>query len=788
MEQNKYALIFFFFMMIAQAFGQQSNTTIEGLVLNQNGKELTENSQIIFHRNPTLKHTFEGGKFYIELPFSGKVQIEIRHQGYRHFKQEIDLVDGQKNGFTFVLEERSQDIDEMLVEAQVKKETTSPTLRIETPLIELPQNVQVVDKETLEEQQIFDMLEGVQRNVSGATKLEHWDNYVRINMRGSQITPFRNGMNTQLSPWSPLPEDMSTVERIEFVKGPASFMLGNADPAGFMNVVTKTPSGKNQQSIQLSTGSFQLTRAALDLDGTIDAAKKWKYRFNTMGQTKGSHRLYEFNNRYLIAPVVSYEIEPGTELLFEYVLQDVTTNAIGGNYAFSNRGLNDLDNNFTTLEPNLAPTKMTDQNLRLLFIHQLTEQWKLTAQIGYLHFNQVGQSLWPTTFVSGNDSLLQRRISIWDAMGTNRNAQFFLNGNFKTGFITHRLLAGVDMSYRKYWADWSQGGLLGDTTFNIYDPQYGRVNATTIPQWDRSQDIRERGVYYGNGYTSAYLQDELAFFENKVRLTLAARYTNMIAENPYSGTYTTDKLTPRAGLSWSILPNLSIYGVYDEAFLANPGLDYQGNNFDPITGNNLELGLKKDWFKGKWHTTASVFQLTKNNLLTTDIEHPDPTTGQFMYSRQTGQQQFKGIEFDARGQITKGLSLTLNYAYTDGRITKDSDTSLVNAPTPGTTKHVQNTWIHYQVQKGFLKGLRLNAGYQYQAGRSTWFASKTANPLPDYTRFDGGIGYNFNKLTVDLVVNNLANASLYSGAPYYGMYYWQTEAGRNYRLTLRYNF
>ena len=41
----------------------------------------------------------------------------------------------------------------------------------------------------------------------------------------------------------PLTEDMSMVERIEFVKGPAGFMLANGDPSGFYNVVTKKPSG-----------------------------------------------------------------------------------------------------------------------------------------------------------------------------------------------------------------------------------------------------------------------------------------------------------------------------------------------------------------------------------------------------------------------------------------------------------------------------------------------------------------------------------------------------------------
>lgn len=78
--------------------------------------------------------------------------------------------------------------------------------------------------------------------------LEHWDN---INMRGSQVTAFRNGMNVKM-PWGTLAEDMSMVERIEFVKGPAGFMMGNGDPSGFYNVVTKKPTGVNKGEATLS--------------------------------------------------------------------------------------------------------------------------------------------------------------------------------------------------------------------------------------------------------------------------------------------------------------------------------------------------------------------------------------------------------------------------------------------------------------------------------------------------------------------------------------------------------
>ena len=99
-----------------------------------------------------------------------------------------------------------------------KTNRVSNSLRLQSPILEIPQNIQVVTAKLINNQQIFDMLEGVTRNVSGASKVEHWDNYARITMRGSNVEAFRNGMNVSTT-WGPLTEDMSMVERIEFVKG-----------------------------------------------------------------------------------------------------------------------------------------------------------------------------------------------------------------------------------------------------------------------------------------------------------------------------------------------------------------------------------------------------------------------------------------------------------------------------------------------------------------------------------------------------------------------------------------
>ncbi|MBR9997565.1 MAG: TonB-dependent receptor [Cyclobacteriaceae bacterium] len=732
------------------------------------------------------------GHFEIPDVNPGTYFLRVSSVGLESQEQEVTIREGEILQVDFTLRENTRQLREVVISSVREKYTAdelSPTLRITTPVLEMPQNVQIITGSVISDQQAFDMLEGIQRNISGAQKVEHWDNYARINMRGSQITPFRNGMNVQLSPWSPLTEDMSMVERIEFVKGPAGFMLANGEPGGFYNVVTKKPTGIEKGDFSISVGSFETYRSTLDLDGKLSADGRLMYRLNLMGQLKGSHRNFEYNNRYSIAPVLKYLIDEQSSITLEYNEQYSQMNVIGSNYAFSRRSYADLPYEFTTAEPNFEPSHMRDRNFTAIFEHKFDKDWKVTAQAAYLHFEQEGQSLWPWGISSANDSLMQRGISIWDAIGLNKNGQIFINGRTTTGGISHTLLAGLDMSHKDYYADWNQGAALGDSAFNIYHPRYGLIPAAEIPEWDRSKDVRERGVRYNNSYTGIYFQDELGFFENKFRLTLAGRYTANNYINPYSGSSEDGKFTPRVGLSWSITPSTSTYALYDQVFLANPGTDWQGNNFDPITGENMEWGLKKNWFGGKWNSVLALYRITKNNMLVTDLEHPDPVSGQFIYSKQTGQQQVKGVELDVRGEIIPNLEVVVNYAYTDARITEDTNPEVVGNRVPGATEHIQNTWLNYRIGSGILNGLRFSLGYQYQAGRSSWFIfDNTENSLPDYFRLDGGVGYQADRFNVNLMVNNILNDYLYSGAPYGEMFYWQTEPPRNFRLTVGYAF
>ncbi len=728
------------------------------------------------------------GNFEIKNIQPGNYTLAVSLVGYKDEEQEVTVENGKATTVSFQLALSNRELNEVVVIANrnsFKTNRTSNSLRLQSPILEVPQNIQVVTAKQISNQQIFDMLEGVTRNVSGASRVEHWDNYARITMRGSNVGAFRNGMNVSTA-WGPLTEDMSMVERIEFVKGPAGFMLANGDPSGFYNVVTKKPSGRNKGEVGISMGSFDLYRANLDLDGKFSEDGKLLYRINVMGQLKGSHRQFDYNNRYSVVPVLKYLIDDKTSVTLEYTHQFSEVNVIGSNYIFSKKGYADLPRNFTTAEANLAPTKMNDKSLLVILDHKLSNNWKITAQAAYFNYRQEGASLWPqwpVAFDPQNDSILYRGMSIWDVLGTSKIGQMFVNGEVQTGAVSHKILAGLDMSNKEYYHDWNQGGALGDA-LNIYAPEYGNA---TPPLFDRSKSIRERGVRYYDGYTGLYVQDELGFLDDALRLTVAGRYTTLKTGDVYSGDFKSSRFTPRIGLSYSIDKNTAVYFVKDESFLENFGSDWQGKSFDPITGGNIEAGIKKDWVNGKWNSAVSVYQITRNNVLTADMDHPNPAGG--YYSRQSGQQKTKGVEVDIRGQIVRGLDVIINYAYTEAKVTKDTDKEVIGTQVAGSSRHIQNAWLNYRMDRGALTGFGISVGYQYQVKRSPWYVfDNSENSLPDYFRLDGSLSYQKEKIGFNLVVNNILNKYLYSGAPYEDYFYWQTEPGTNMRFSVSYRF
>lgn len=737
------------------------------------------------------------GKFIIERVKPGTYSLLVSFVGLETQEKSVEVLAGETADVSFTLSESANQLSEVIVKGgnPYKSDQVSSSLKLLTPILETPQNVQVVTSKVLADQQIISMSDGLIRNVSGATRLEHWgDMYANITMRGSQIQAFRNGFNVVSSFWGPLTEDMSFVDHIEFVKGPAGFMLANGDPSGLYNVVTKKPTGETKGEVSLTMGSFDFYRATLDLDGKLDKSGKLLYRLNVAGQNKNSHRSFEYNNRYSIAPVISYQLDDKTKLTAEYNMQYAKMSDVGSYYVFTTDGYATLPRDFTAMPPGLDPTKINDQSLFVNLQHQINSDWKVTAQVGYFNYQQTGSSMWPDSVSA--DARLVRSVGIWDAKSEMTLAQAFINGSVTTGGVQHRILGGIDIGTKNYFADWAQSHAL-DTLGGLFDPRnpyYGTPN-NGYPVWDRTLNLEARAVMGGGTmdqkYTGIYLQDELGFIDNKIRLTLAGRYTN-VSQSAWGGS--PDKashFTPRVGLSISLDKNTSVYALYDEAFLPQSGKLRGGGTAKPITGSNRELGFKRDWAEGRWNTTLSFYRIVKNNEITADPLSP-ANSG---LSVVLGQKRAQGVEFDIRGTIAKGLNLTANYAYTNSEVTKVTEgveSIKVGDVIPGFAKHNVNSWLSYKIQQGTLKGTGLSGGFTYLIDRATsnWSTTNNEQNLPNYFKLDGGVFWERDKIRLTLNVFNVLDKYLYSGSyyDYLGAYYTQSEAPRNYRLGLTYKF
>lgn len=664
------------------------------------------------------------------------------------------------------------------------KKDPSQSLRLDESILEIPQNVSIITNQALSDQQVISMSDALVRNVSGAIRLEHWgDLYSRINMRGSRAAAFLNGVNVT-SNWGPLNEDMSYVDHIEFVKGPAGFLMSNGEPSGIYNIVTKKATGKELNgSAKFTFGSYDLYRAEADIDTKIN--DKLAVRFNLMGQNKGSFRPNEFNDRYIANTSLRYEIDEKTILTAEYRYQKAKMSDVGSAYVFSLDGYGTFPVEYTISDPKLPEGNIDEHTVNLNLQHQISKDWKITAQGTYLNDYTMSGDTWPSSL--STDGSMYRYYNYWEALNEMKFGQVFVNGSVETGNIKHKILAGLDVGNKKYMADWGQGFVMDNVAFNIYNPT---PMTGTVTPFDNTVPLRSRALTIAQTYTGVYLQDELRFFDESLRLTLAARYTNA-EDNNYGTISKAEKLTPRIGISYSIDDVTSVYGLFDQSFVPQAGIIRSGEEVKPLTGNNIEFGGKREWANGKWFTSLSLYRILKNNELASD---PANSPSEF-FSVVMGKTKTQGVEFDLKGEIVKGFNVIFNYAYTDSEITDSrldnvADGTLV----PGFAKHAVNGWLNYSFQKGAVKGLGVNFGGTYLADRSSWSWTDTPGlkNMNDYLKFDAGVSYHLNKMEINLNVFNLFDRYLYSGSPYtfgdVNAYYYQAEAPRNWRLSIGYNF
>ncbi|MEH2180224.1 TonB-dependent siderophore receptor [Nostoc sp.] len=618
--------------------------------------------------------------------------------------------------------------------------------RTDTPLRDIPQSIQVVPQQVLKDQQVIRLDEAL-RNVSGVQGGETAFAAPSFTIRGFANAPvLRDGFKQYQQFDSDIP-DVSNLEHIEVLKGPTSILYGQIEPGGLINLVTKQPLSQPFYEVGLQAGNYNLVRPTIDFSGPLNADKTLLYRLNATYQRIDSFLNYDTNfERVFVAPTLTWEIDKQTDLTVnvEYLHNQRPSNA--GLVAAGDRIL-DIPFNRTLSEPD---DRETSEQYRVGYNleHRFSDNWTLRNSFRYINFDYT-QTFFPILTFDEATGIADRAY-----INSKQRAQDYLLqtnvvGKFATGSIQHTLLFGIDLSHNYTELDTRVD--FGPFPLNVFAPVYGQA----IRQ-NRNDLLRFNDTSYYTNQLGIYLQDQIAI-ANNLKLLAGLRYDLFDQLGIYRQygfdsnlpdlSQTPNAWTPRFGVVYQPIPELSVYASYSRSFKPNNAADGNtGTLLKPEQGEGWEVGTKAELLGGKLFATLAYFNITKQNVATSDPNNP------FGFSIATGEQQSQGVELDVSGEILPGWNIIANYAYTDAEITKDN-TFAVGNRLFNTPKNSASLWTTYTLPKGSLQGLGFGVGFNYVGEREGDLANSFV--LDSYFLTNAAVFYRRNNWQVGLNFKNI---------------------------------
>ncbi|MGD1931073.1 MAG: TonB-dependent siderophore receptor [Leptolyngbyaceae cyanobacterium] len=609
--------------------------------------------------------------------------------------------------------------------------------RTNTPLRDIPQSIQVIPQQVIEDQQVTELRDAL-RNFSGVQQgntVAGTSEFPII--RGfQQFNFFRDGFRETLN----TRRDVANIEQIELLRGPASVLFGTLEPGGIVNLVTKKPLSEPFYEASLRGGNLGFFRPTIDLSGPVNSEETVLYRLNAAYERSDGFRDFDQGiERAFIAPVIALELGDRTDLSFdfEYLSDERPWDrglvALGEEVADIplDRVLGELDDR--------AATDALLVGYRLE--HRFNEDWTLRNRFRFSFNERSVQNAEPGS-LNEETGVLTRVWEDSESEATIYELQTNLLGSFTTGSIRHNLLIGIDLLRDTF--DFTNRS--GDApSINIFEPVYG---------FSRPARDELSGAFIFETETDSlgiYLQDQITLLDN-LKLLLGGRL-DIVDGSTVSGDdiETTrsqqqdEAFSPRVGIVYQPIEPLSLYASFSQSFAPNSGVQSDGSPLEPERSTQYEVGVRGEFFDDRLIANLAVYEITKRNVATTD---PDDTN----FSIPVGEQRSRGIELDVIGEILPGWDVVASYAYTDAEITEDNDLPAGNQLT-GVPFHAASLWTSYEIQQGNLQGLGFGVGLFYSGERQGDLANSFE--VSDYLRTDAALFYRRDNWRAAINVRNL---------------------------------
>ena len=630
------------------------------------------------------------------------------------------------------------------VKVTARKDGYNPTqattgTKIDAPLRDVPQTIDVVGLQIIQDQRALS-LQDVLKNVPGVG-FSHGDGQRdQVSIRGftAIADQFVDGVRDDALYF----RDLSNVERVEVVKGPASVLYGRGSSGGLINRVTRKP-GQDLTAVTVSYGGRSDGRFELDLGKTLPE-QGVALRLTGAVERADSYRDQQFLEREAFAPSASVSLGDNTSLLVQadYLRDERVTDF--GVPAYLGRPV-DVDPGTYYGAANARDVDTSQSRVysaTTTLTHGFSDTLKFRNAFRYYdyslsRFNTLTGSVDETAqTVSLNRSNVER-----DEHGWFNQAE--LTQDLTLGATRHQILYGVEVARQvKDALTYARNGVATVSLFNPVLPILDR----TVPGAPTADNRTTFDTVGG------YVQDMVSFGEHWKAL-VGVRYDRFEQDTYLRPTRRdlarTDKnWSPRAGLVWQPTASQSYYASWSRSFQPSGetfALAATNADIAPEETTNHEVGGKFDFLNGQASATVSVFRLER-----TGIKATNPATQEIV---NIGVQRTDGVEVTGNLDLSNGWRAVAGYAYLDAKVidsvAKDANQFIEGKRATITPEHSANLWLTKDVGERFGFG----AGANYVGDRF-------ANPgntvtLPAYTTVDAMAWGRFGPIVAQLNVSNL---------------------------------
>lgn len=579
-----------------------------------------------------------------------------------------------------------------------KIEDSSLATRTPTLLKDVPQSVQVIPRELIDDQaarQVTDLY----RNISGIS----FFSYSGVTLRGfRQENVLYDGLRGDPYAGFAVPQ-LFNIDRVEVLKGPAGASYGGGDPGGVVNYATKKPTRDTERQLEIQLGDDGFRAGSVEASGPMNAQGTIRYRIGAYADTEEPFRFNTTSDTRIGDLGLAMDVGETGELTLQYtdVDQELGANRLRGvmvndrgEFLTDRRWNSNEPTDFLNLQARIALARFTVSPTDALDL-DLAVRWFENAEQQQYHEARGLAADGRTVRREFRD---QERET--DGLTANANAVWRIG----TGRVRHTVLAGAE-AYRE------DAGFIGRTAvgverggpvpgLDLFDPQYGLSGAGDY----NLGPIPYRSTRTRSNLEAVYAQDQVEIGD-RWHVLAGVRWDqfedeNRVARSAVEG----DDLTWRLGTTFELNDAVNLYASTATGFVpqaASSQNPLAGGPFDPQQSEQWELGAKTELADGRFGINAAVYRIERSNLLQSTGE--DPGNDGVDDLEALGLVRSDGFELDLLADLSERWVLNLAYGYNDARVVRGNPASAGNNAGAGSTRfanaprHKFGFWTRYEL-------------------------------------------------------------------------------------------